>query len=460
MADLRNKNAMTHGTIWKEILLFFFPILIGAFFQQLYNTVDAVIVGHAAGKAALASVGGSSGQILNFVFSFFMSLSAGATVIIAQFFGAGDTAKVDDALHTAYAFSLSGGLVLGAVCCALAGPLLRLLRTPSDLMDSSLIYTRVLFAGLVLTLIYNMGSGILRAVGDSKRPLYILIVCCVMNIVLDLFFVMVLRMGVLGAAVATDISQAVSAVLVTWLLMKKTRGMRLSLRRLHITRRILGKILAIGLPTALADSMFGVSNMILQTAINRMGIDCVAAWTAYGKLDAIWWMINNAFSTSIITFVGQNFGAGLPHRIRRGTRTVLAMETAAGIGMSAFVLLFGRTLLRLFTDDPGVIAVGVRMMRVIAPFYWVFAVFEILSATLRAESCVIISTVTNLIGVCLYRVVWVRLIVPDGSVEQLLACYPISWIVISVFMAFYYLIRQKQILAAQIPRRAETGSRG
>ena len=292
MADLRNKNAMTHGTIWKEILLFFFPILIGAFFQQLYNTVDAVIVGRAAGKAALASVGGSSGQILNFVFSFFMSLSAGATVIIAQFFGADDTAKVDDALHTAYAFSLSGGLVLGAICCALAGPLLRLLRTPSDLMDSSLIYTRVLFAGLVLTLIYNMGAGILRAVGDSKRPLYILIVCCVMNIVLDLFFVMVLRMGVLGAAVATDISQAVSAVLVTWLLMKKTRGMRLSLRRLHITRRILRKILAIGLPTALADRMFGVSNMILQTAINRMGIDCVAAWTAYGKLDAIWWMIN------------------------------------------------------------------------------------------------------------------------------------------------------------------------
>ena len=438
-------NEITTGVIWKQILIFFFPILLGAFFQTLYNTVDASVVGKFAGEEALASVGGSSGQILNFVFSFFMGLATGATVIIAQYFGAEDAKSLDDALHTAYTAAVAGGLILSVAGVLFCRPFLQLLDTPDTLMDSSAAYVRVLMAGLVFTLIYNIGSGILRAIGDSKRPLYILIACCGMNIVLDLFFVVVLKAGVLGAAIATDISQASSASIVTWILMKKTNGMKLSFRKLHIRAATLGKILKIGLPTAIAGSMFSVSNMIVQTAINHMGVSTMAAWTAYGRIDALWWMINQAFSVSVTTFVGQNFGAMLPDRVRKAVREVLVMEIAAGIAMGALFIFEAPLLLRLFTSNEEVIGLGVQISLYMAPFYWIFAVSEILSATLRAENYVMVSTVANLLGVFVYRIVWIKWIVPDGTLRQVLSCYPISWVLISAFVAVYYLYRQPKI---------------
>lgn len=438
---------MLTGVIWKQILLFFFPILIGAFFQQLYNTVDAVVVGRFAGKAALASVGGSAGQILGFIFSFFMGLSTGATVIIAQAFGANHPERVDTALHTAYTFGLAGGIVLGALGFIFTEPFLKLLHTQEDLMAGSVVYVRIMMAGLVFALLYNMCSGILRAIGDSKRPLYVLIACCVLNIFLDLLFVAVFHMGITGAAIATVICQAFSAVITTWLLMKKTPGMVLSLKRLHINPNTLGKILTIGLPTAIAGSMFSISNMILQTSINRMGIDEVAAWTAYGKMDALWWMINQAFSTAVTTFVGQNYGAGLPDRVRRGVREVLAMEMVSGAFMTLIMLTCGRYLLRMFTGDDEVIRMGMQVARILTPFYAVFAISEITGAALRAEGHVLVNTVSNLLGICVFRIIWVKFIYPEGNFTQVLTCYPISWVLITIFIAGYYLLKQKSILA-------------
>lgn len=439
-------NEITSGSILKPILKFFFPILLGAFFQTLYNTVDASVVGQFAGESALASVGGSSGQILNFIFGFFMGLATGATVIIAQYFGANDAAHVDDALHTAYTAALIGGLALSVVGILICRPFLEVLQTPADLMDSSATYVSILMAGLVFTLIYNIGSGILRAIGDSKRPLYILIVCCGLNIVLDLFFVAVLHLGVFGAAVATDISQAISAIIVTWMLMKKTPGMQLSFKRLHVTGETLGKILKIGLPTAIAGSMFSVSNMIVQTAINSMGVATVAANTAYGRVDALWWMIDNAFSTSITTFVGQNYGAMKPERIRKAVREVLVMEIAVGILMGFLFVQGAPILLRLFTDNEEVLAIGAQISTYMAPYYWFFTINEILSAALRAENYVYVSTIANLLGVFVYRIIWVKWIVPGGTLQEVLACYPISWVLISLFVLAYYLYRQPKIV--------------
>ncbi len=443
--NTQKTNEITTGVIWKQILIFFFPILLGAFFQTLYNTVDASVVGKFAGEQALASVGGSSGQILNFVFGFFMGLATGATVIIAQYFGAGDARSLDDALHTAYTAALIGGLALSVAGVLFCRPFLRLLDTPDSLMDSSAVYVRVLMAGLVFTLIYNIGSGILRAIGDSRRPLYILMACCGMNIVLDLFFVVTLHLGVLGAAVATDISQAASAAVVTWILMKKTTGMKLSFSKLHIRAATLGKILKIGLPTAIAGSMFSVSNMIVQTAINHMGVSTMAAWTAYGRIDALWWMINQAFSISVTTFVGQNYGAMLPDRVRRAVREVLAMEISSGIAMGALFILGAPVLLRFFTSNDEVIRLGVQISLYMAPFYWTFSISEILSATLRAENYVMVSTVANLLGVFVYRIIWIKWIVPGGTLQQVISCYPISWCLISAFVAGYYLYRQPKI---------------
>ncbi len=439
--------SMTEGVIWKQILLFFFPILIGAFFQQLYNTVDAIVVGQFAGKEALASVGGSSGQILGFVFSFFMGLSTGATVVIAQAYGANDRKRSDDALHTSYAFAVVGGLVLGLLGALFTRPLLALLQTPPELMDQSVVYVRILISTLVFALVYNMCSGILRAIGDSKRPLYVLIVCCVLNILLDILFVAVFRLGVLGVAIATVLCQAFSAAVVTYLLVKKTPSLPLSLRRLRIRPRTLKRILTIGLPTALAGSMFSISNMILQTAINRMGINPVAAWTAYGKVDALWWMINSAFSTAVTTFVGQNFGAHKPDRIRRGVREVLVIEMAAAVFMTMLFFVIGPHMLGLFTGDADVVSTGMQIARMLTPFYAVFAISEITGATLRAEGHVMVNTVANLIGVCLFRIVWVTWIFPQGTLKQIMLCYPISWVLITIFIAGYYLLKQNSILA-------------
>ncbi len=452
----RKVQNMTRGVIWKQILRFFFPILIGALFQQLYNTVDAVVVGQFAGKEALSSVGGSSAQILNFVFSFFIGLSTGSTVVIAQYFGAEQDDAVDTALHTSYLFACLCGLVLGGLGVLFTTPLLELLGTPEELMAQSGAYIRILFGGLVFTLIFNMGSGILRAVGDSKRPLYVLMACCLMNIVLDLLFVMQFHLGASGAAIATNISQAASAAAVTWLLVKKTPGMKLCLKRLRISRPMLARILQIGFPTALAGSMFSISNMVIQTAINGMGVDPIAAWTAYGKVDSLWWMIDQAFSTAVVTFVGQNFGAGLADRIERGIREVLVMEILMAFGASLFMNTCGEFLLGLFTTDQTVVSLGSGLLRFITPFYAVYVINEVLSSALRAEGYVMVSTVVNFVGVCIYRVCWVSLFCPEGStMKHVLSCYPASWICISVIMAVYYLFHQKRILAKMRGRRVE-----
>ena len=448
------KNYMTEGSIIKPILSFFFPILIGVFFQQLYNTVDAAIVGRFAGKESLASVGGSSGQILGFIFSFFMGLSTGATVIIAQYFGANKPKKVDTALHTAYTFGLVGGIILGVLGMLFTRPLLKLLNTPADIMGNSTVYCRILLGGLVFTLIYNMGSGILRAVGDSKRPLYILIACCGVNIVLDFLFVAAFNMGVLGAAIATVASQAFSAFLITLLLIKHTEQMKLNLRNLRIDGHTIRKIIRIGLPTALAGSMFSISNMIVQSTINNMGIDTVAAWTAYGKVDALWWMMNQAYSTSITTFVGQNFGAKKPERIKKGTRSVLIMEMVTGAVLSFLFINFGTYVLRLFTTDATVIGLAITLAKTLTPFYAVFAISEILGATLRAENYVLVSTITNLIGICAFRIIWVKFIQPSGTFRQVMMCYPISWTIITVIITTYYIIMQGKILKGSEPKQA------
>ena len=279
MAGKSAKNRITEGVIWKQILIFF-PILIGTFFQQLYNTVDAVVVGRFAGKEALSSVGGSSSQIINFVVGFFTGLSAGSTVIIAQYYGAKNQDGLHRALHTAYAFSAVFGILAGIAGVFATPAILRMMKTPDNLMADSELYVQIYFSGLIFICIYNIGSAILRAIGDSKRPLYYLMICCGINIVLDLVLVLGCRMGVLGVAVGTLISQGISAVLVTRALMYHTEELKLDLRKLRLEKDLLPNMLKIGLPTGIQSSMYSLSNIIVQAAINDWreydgGVDCV-----------------------------------------------------------------------------------------------------------------------------------------------------------------------------------------
>ena len=304
------ENKIVTGVIWQQLLLFFFPILFGTFFQQLYNAADAVIVGRFVGKEALSAVGGGTGTLIQLLVGFFVGLSSGATVIISQYYGARRSEMVGYAVHTSIAFSLVAGVGMMIVGITAAPWALRAMSTPEDILGPSTTYIRIYFLGVIGNLIYNMGAGILRAVGDSKRPLYFLIVSCLTNIVLDIAFVIGLHMGVAGAALATILSQALSAVLVLWVLMRTKDMHRLELRKIRFDGRMFHRIIRIGLPAGLQSVMYTSSNILIQSSVNALGTDTVAAWTAYSKIDSLFWMIVNAFGISITTFVGQNYGAG------------------------------------------------------------------------------------------------------------------------------------------------------
>ena len=401
------KNQITEGIIWRQLLLFFFPILLGTFFQQLYNTIDSVIVGQFVGKEALAAVGGSSAQIVAFVVGFFTGLSSGASVTIAQFFGAKDSRSANKGLHTAYAIAAFGGLILTVSGIILTPFLLEMMNTPADIVADSAVYLRIYFAGIIFVLIYNMGSAILRATGDSKRPLYYLIVCCIINIVLDVLFVIVFHMGVMGVAVATLIAQAVSAVLVTLKLMRSEGILKLSVKQIRFHGSILKMQLKLGLPTGFEAILFSITNIAIQSAVNTFGTDTTAAWSAYGKLDAKFfgWSALR-FGIAITTFVGQNYGAG-----KNGSRTQ-KYPRMPSYGFYCFrrtcCLSDRRTipLFRLFTNDSHVIEIGCDMLVLITPWYIVYVFIEVIAGALRGVGNVVVPVAITLLGVCVLRIAW------------------------------------------------------
>lgn len=439
-------NQIIDGVIWKQLLLFFFPILLGTFFQQFYNTIDAVIVGRFVGKEALASVGGSAGQIINLVVGFFTGLTAGAGVVISQFYGARDTRGLNDSIHTAYAFSLVGSILMMMLGLLLSPSILEMMNTPKELMADSTLYLQIYFAGIVFVFIYNIGSGILRALGDSKRPLYYLIVCCLLNVVLDLLMVLVFDLGVAGVAIATLIAQAVSSALVTRALMRSTDIYRLELRKIRFHGRVLRSELYVGLPGGFQSTMYSLSNIIIQAAINVYGTDTTAAWAAYGKLDAIFWMVSGAFGVSITTFVGQNYGAGKYERIKKSVRVCLGMDLIASLLLCAFLLVFCYPLFQIFTGDAEVIRIGADMLKLITPCYVIFMFIEVLSGALRGISDVIVPMLLTLFGVCLLRIVWIFFVVPlDPSINMVIVNYPVTWVITSILFIFYYLYKKRRL---------------
>lgn len=437
--DGRAENQITGGVIWKQLLVFFFPILLGTFFQQLYNTADAIIVGKFVGKEALAAVGGATGNLINLVVGFFVGLSSGATVIISQFFGGRRDQEVSHAVHTAVALALAGGLLLTVLGIAFSPAILRMMGTPDEVMGYAVTYIRIYFAGMIPSLIYNIGSGILRAVGDSRRPLFFLICACMVNILLDILLVVGLEMGVAGAALATILSQMVSAVLVVVTLCRAPFSYRLEIKKIRFYKSLLDRIVQIGFPAGLQSVMYSISNVIIQASINTFGTDVLAAWTAYGKMDGLFWMTVSAFGVAITTFVGQNFGAGQYDRVKKSVRVCLGMAMGATVLLSAFLLLLGKPLFGMFTDDPEVISQGLSMLRLLVPTYFTYVCIEVLSGAVRGAGDSLIPTLMTLTGVCLLRIVWVMGVAPAyHSMPVVLLSYPITWSVTSVMFLVYY----------------------
>ena len=372
------ENRITEGSIFGQLLLFFFPILFGTFFQQLYNTADAMVVGRFVGKQALAAVGGSTSTLINLLVGFFVGLSSGATVVISQFYGARKADKVHWAVHTSIAFSVIGGIIFMIVGLVGSPWALEAMKTPEDVMGHAVVYIRIYFLGIIVNLVYNMGAGILRAVGDSRRPLYFLIASCFTNIILDVLLVAVLRMGVAGAALATITSQLLSAVLVVRALMKTDDMYKLEWKKVRIDQRMLQRIVRIGIPAGMQSVMYNISNVIIQAGVNTLGTDNVTAWATYGKVDGLYWMMINALGISATTFVGQNFGAGRLDRVRKGAGACMVIGVVLTASVGAVLYNGGHLLVELFTTDLQVQAISMDLLHFMVPTFITYIAIEIL----------------------------------------------------------------------------------
>ena len=432
-------NQITEGVIWKQLLTFFFPILLGTFFQQMYNTVDTIIVGRFVGTQALAAVGSTS-AFMNLINGFFIGLSTGATVILSQFYGANDQQGVQDALHTGVALSVILGAATAVAGIASAPYVLRLTQTPPNCLEDAVLYSSICFAGALASMVYNMGSGILRAMGDSTQPLIFLIITCFLNIVMDILCVVVLKLGVAGAAIATVISQCISAALVLIVLSRLPEGQRLQLKQLRLHKDLLKRILQIGLPAGLQFITFDISNVLIQSGINSFGDITVAAWTAYVKTDAITWIVSGAFGVAITTFVGQNFGAQKYTRVRQSVWVCMGMSVSLMALLSTLMLLARHYILGIYTTDTEVVLAGAYIMLWIVPFNAVFMPVEVFAGAMRGTGYSTIPTVITCLCVCVFRILWVIIMVGRWhTVEMLALAYPISWILAALVFYIAYL---------------------
>lgn len=447
---------ITKGVIWKQLLSFFFPILLSGLLQQFYNATDAVIVGNFVGKQALSAVGGPTGVIAGLIVNCFIGLSSGATVIISQYFGAGLKDEVNRCVHTAVGLALVLGVVFMISGILLTPAILRAMGTPEDVLPGAVTYLRIYFAGMIPNTLYNMGAGILRSMGDSKRPLYFLAASCSVNIALDVLFVAVFHWEVAGAAVATVIAQVISAALTLFVLTRSRDCSRLMLKKIRIEAPLLRRIFRIGVPAAFQSAMYSVSNIIVQVRVNAFGTNTVAAWSAYSKLDGLYWAMIAAFGISITTFVGQNYGACKPERVRRGVRVCFAIAMAASAAVSVLFCALGNNVFYLFVSDPDVVSIGKEILYFLAPTFCTYVCIEIFSGAMRGMGDSFVPAAMTCVGICGLRIVWLftaALRVP--TLQTVAASYPISWSITSLCFLACYCTRGKRILRGCGPQAGE-----
>ena len=441
------KKDITTGVIWQQSLLFFFPILFGTFFQQLYNTVDAVLVGQFVGKEALSAVSGAPAMIVSLIVGFFTGLASGATVSISQYYGSGDMKSVSTTAHTAIVFSVIGAVLMTVIGYFTTDYFLTLCRVPEDIFEESLVYMQIFYLGLLGTFLYNMGAGILRAVGDSKRPFYFLIVGCILNIILDIIFLIPLKMGVAGAAYATVISQAVSALLTMLCLIRETGPCKLELPKLRMDKRQLFRMLRIGIPAGVQSVTYALSNLIIQASINDFGTDTIAAWGTYGKMDGIFWMTMSSFGIALTTFVGQNYGAAKYDRVRKGLKDTMIMSSIAAVGICSVLFIFAEFFFSLFTKDAAVIEIGARMVHFLMPSYIFYVYIEVLSGGLRAMGDTLIPMILSCGGVCGIRFFWTLVVCPlYPTIEMLELNFTVSWVITLILFIIYYFIKRMKLM--------------
>ncbi|UTY23283.1 MATE family efflux transporter [Treponema denticola] len=437
---------LTEGTIWKTLIIFTLPILAGNFFQHLYTATDAVIVGKFTGKEGLAAID-SVFSLLKLPISLFGGLSAGAAIIISQLFGAKKTKELFYSIHTSIGLTLIMGISLSIIGVLISPLLLFVMGVPKDIFNMTLSYVRIYFAGMSVSLFYNIGSGILRAMGNSKTPFYALIVSSILNVILDLVFIGIFNWGIGGAALATVLSQLVSAVIILFALTKKTGYSPLLLNKIKIDRFSSIKIAKLGLPIGIQSAFFPIANMIIQARVNGTGTENIAAWAVCGKLDFLIWILLEAMTSSVATFVAQNYGAKKYERITGVVRLSLIMSGIM-IGSVCLILYFWNIPLgKLFINskDYEILIITERLMHILAPFYTVFIFAEILSVAIHGTGETFKPMLITLLGVCASRIAWIFLFVPiNPTIEMIVLAFPISWTLTSIIFIIYYPIYRKK----------------
>ena len=430
---------MTQGSTTRHLVRFALPLLAGNLFQQLYNMVDTWVVGNFVSNEAFSAVGTVT-PIINTLIGFFLGMSSGAGVVISQYYGAHRPEKVREAVHTAMLLTVIMGVVFTGVGIAMTPLMLELMKTPAEVAPDQTAYLTIYFAGIMGLLLYNMGSGILRAVGDSQRPFYFLLVSAGVNTALDLLFVLKFGMGVEGVAYATIIAQAVSAVLTIAVLISYDGSVKLSLRDLRIHWRMLKKIVAVGIPAALQMAITAFSNVFVQGYINHFGADCMSGWTAYTKIDQLVILPVQSLSLASTTFVGQNLGVGNVERARGGVRRALYLSFAVTAVLLIPVLTLAPDMTAFFNSKPEVVSYGALLLRLLSPFYFFFCINQIYSGALRGSGNSQVPMFIMLGSFVVFRQIYLYVMAHfiSNEIVPIAMGYPAGWFVCSAVTLLYY----------------------
>ena len=428
---------MTEGNIWKLLIIFSIPLILGNLLQQMYNTADSIIVGNFVGSNGLAAVG-SGTALINLIIAFSQGSAVGAGVIVSQNLGARDKQKTKLAVHTAMCIAIILGVILSAIGVIFSRDLLVWMKTPKSVLKDSVLYLQIYCGGLIFNVIYNMATGILNAAGNSKRPLIYLAIASVTNIILDLVFIKALKWGVKGAAIATDISQALSCVLAVGYLLRVNSDYKLIVKELKIHGNTAKQIIRVGLPTAIQNMVISFSNVLVQSSVNSYGATAMAGYAAYLKIDGFNILPVLSISMAVTTFTGQNVGAKKPDRVKKGMWNALIMGVVYTVIIGVVILLTSHTVLGLFTKDNEVITYGQLAMKYFCPFYFLLGILNILAGTVRGAGKGVPPMLILLFSMCIFRILWIKIALPFYStIDGVFILYPISWFVGMVLMIIY-----------------------
>lgn len=448
-SDKKYEMDMCNGPLLGKILMFSLPLMASGILQLLFNAADMIVAGRFAGSVALAAVGATS-SLINLIINIFMGLSVGANVAIAHFYGAGRDEEVSDTVHTTIALAFICGIILTVIGYVLAEPLLIMMGTPESVLPHSVTYMKIYFMGIIATLVYNFGAAILRAVGDTKRPLYYLTFAGVINIFLNLYFVIVMGMGVAGVAWATIISQIISATLVVITLIRSTTSIHLNLHKLRLNKDKVIRIAKVGLPAGFQGAIFSISNVLIQSSVNSFGAVAVAGNTACCNLEGFIYNSMNAFHQTAISFTGQNMGARKYDRVQKIMWICLACVTVTGLVMGGASVIFRGPLLGIYSDEADVVAFGIRRLVIIMSTYFLCGTMDVMVGSIRGMGFSIMPMIVSLLGACVFRIIWIYTIFRViNTPECLYYSYPISWaLTFAVHMCCFFFVAKKKAFKA------------